>query len=252
MATRHPFPCRYRRDSLTLSPASDSRGTRLASLPIRKPACRLREGSLERFHLTLKRSKIDGARETMDVGERAETSGGKAVTPERKEKFPIGEMGRATMPLKADGRNDLTSRMQVQTGLIVVWRKEIICGAADYEACMAAGLEPQYLPARRSRPVGIRTDSGREIHQMAHALEDILGLPTLGSIPEVPERRRARRLCKFAQTPDSRGNREDSGGHSKKERGVQAVNRTRKTGVPHRGPGCARCRRGPPHQHVGR
>ena len=33
------------------------------------------------------------------MGERAETSGGKAVTPERKEKFPIGEMGRATMPL---------------------------------------------------------------------------------------------------------------------------------------------------------
>ena len=81
----------------------------------------------------------------MDVGERAETSGGKAVAPERKEKFPIGEMGRATMPLKADGRNDLTSRVQVQTGLIVVWRKEIICGAADYGACMAAGLEPQFI-----------------------------------------------------------------------------------------------------------
>ena len=67
------------------------------------------------------------------------------MTPERKQNPPIGEMGRATMPLISDGPNALPTRTQVQTGLIVAWKGEVIFGAAEYGACLEAGVEPQIL-----------------------------------------------------------------------------------------------------------
>ena len=52
------------------------------------------------------------------------------MRPKGGEKFPIGEMGQATMPLKSGGLDGLTSRTQAQTGVIAVWQGEVIFGAA--------------------------------------------------------------------------------------------------------------------------